>query len=147
MSTGYLYCDGGARGNPGPAAAAAVLFDAAQRVVDQASKYLGSTTNNIAEYEGLLLGLALAQAQGVQELKIKLDSELVVKQINGEYKVRHPGLKTLYKKAKSRLQSFRRWELAYVPREENTLADSLVNMAIDRGLETGWSGHKSDLQT
>ncbi|MBN1595060.1 ribonuclease HI family protein [candidate division FCPU426 bacterium] len=137
MMTGYVFCDGGARGNPGPAAAAAVLFDPRQRRLDQTQKYLGITTNNVAEYEGLLLGLGLAQAHGVRNIHLRLDSELVVRQLLGEYKVKHPALRPLWQKAQTLLKAFAGREIRHVPREENSAADRLVNESLDRHVRGG----------
>jgi ribonuclease HI len=131
MKTAVVYCDGGARGNPGPAAAAAVLLHPDLSPLDEASKYLGCATNNIAEYEGILLGLELAKKHGIVRLTLRLDSELVVKQVRGEYKVRHPGLKPLWEKTKNLLRGFPHWEIEHVPREQNKEADRLVNCAMD----------------
>lgn len=133
MSGGYLYCDGGARGNPGPAGAGAVLLDAQRQLLAEAKKYLGDTTNNVAEYQGLLIGLALARKHNIRSLKIRLDSELIVRQVNGQYKVRHPGLRPLWEKTQQQLQQFSEWEITHIPRHENAKADKLVNLAINQG--------------
>jgi ribonuclease HI len=132
MSSGYLFCDGGARGNPGPAGAGAVLLDMQQQVLAEGNKYLGEATNNVAEYQGLLIGLDLAQKHKIDTLKIRLDSELIVRQITGQYKVKNPGLRPLWEKVQHALQAFARWEIAHVPRAENAHADKLVNLAIDQ---------------
>jgi ribonuclease HI len=126
-----VHVDGGARGNPGPAAAAAVLTDAAGAVVDEATAYLGETTNNVAEYRGLLLGLERARALGATEVEVVNDSELVAKQVNGEYKVKHPDMKALHAEALSTLGAFARWSIRSVPRARNADADALVNQALD----------------
>jgi ribonuclease HI len=127
-----VHVDGGARGNPGPAAAAAVLTDASTRtVVDEATAYLGRTTNNVAEYRGLLLGLERARALGADEVEVINDSELVAKQVNGEYKVKHPDMKALHAEALAALKAFGSWSIRSVPRSKNADADKLVNQALD----------------
>jgi ribonuclease HI len=123
-----VHVDGGARGNPGPAAAAAVITGT---VSDQASELLGVTTNNVAEYRGLLLGLARAKALGATEVEVINDSELVAKQINGEYKVKHPDMKPLHAQAMAALRGFDAWSIRSVPRAQNADADALVNQALD----------------
>jgi ribonuclease HI len=127
-----VHVDGGARGNPGPAAAAAVLTDAATgTVVDEATEFLGHTTNNVAEYRGLLLGLARASALGATEVEVINDSELVAKQVNGDYKVKDPGMKALHAQALEALSPFSSWSIRSVPRARNAAADELVNRALD----------------
>ena len=126
-----VHVDGGARGNPGPAAAAAVLSTADGDVVDEAHEYLGVATNNVAEYRGLLLGLQRARALGADEVEVVNDSELVAKQVNGVYKVKHPDMRPLHAEALNALQSFARWSIRSVPRAENAAADALVNQALD----------------
>jgi ribonuclease HI len=127
-----VHVDGGARGNPGPAAAAAVLTSAGDgAVLDEATAYLGETTNNVAEYRGLLLGLEHAAALGATEVEVVNDSELVAKQVNGEYKVKHPGMKALHAEALEALRRFERWSIRSVPRAQNADADALVNQTLD----------------
>jgi ribonuclease HI len=126
-----VHVDGGARGNPGPAAAAAVVSDAEGQVLDEASRLLGETTNNVAEYRALLLGLERARALGATEVEVVNDSELVAKQVEGAYKVKHDGLKPLHAEAVAALRAFERWSIRSVPRGENAHADSLVNAALD----------------
>ena len=123
--------DGGARGNPGPAAAAAVVSTPAGDVVDEAHEYLGVATNNVAEYRGLLLGLDRARALGADEVEVVNDSELIAKQVNGEYKVKHPDMKPLHAEALAALRAFDRWTVRSVPRAQNAAADALVNAALD----------------
>lgn len=132
MSKGTLFCDGGARGNPGPAGSGAVLFDAQNRLIEEKGTFLGHATNNVAEYEGLLIGLDLAKIHAISDLHIRLDSELIVKQIKGEYKVKHPGLKPLWEKVKVKLTHFPKWEIQHVPRAQNKDADRMVNQMIDQ---------------
>jgi ribonuclease HI len=126
-----VHVDGGARGNPGPAAAAAVVSSPEGEVLDEAHELLGVVTNNVAEYRGLLLGLARAAALGADEVEVVNDSELVAKQVNGEYKVRHADMKPLHLEATKALRGFRRWSVRSVPRAQNAAADALVNQALD----------------
>ena len=126
-----VHVDGGARGNPGPAAAAAVLSTPDGDVLDEASEFLGIATNNVAEYRGLLLGLARAKALGATEVDVVNDSELVAKQVNGQYKVKHPAMRPLYLDAMQALREFARWSIRSVPRAQNAAADALVNQALD----------------
>jgi ribonuclease HI len=130
-----LHVDGGARGNPGPAAAAAVLSAPDGRLLEQRSELLGETTNNVAEYRALLLGLARARAVGASEVEIVNDSELVSKQLRGLYKVRHAGMRELHAQAMSSLSQFDRWSIRSVPRARNARADALVNAALDDARE------------
>jgi ribonuclease HI len=126
-----IHVDGGSRGNPGPAAAAAVLRSPDGDVVDEAHEVIGDATNNVAEYRGVLLGLDRARALGATEVEVVNDSELVAKQINGAYKVKHPAMKPLYQDAMEALRGFDRWSIRSVPREQNADADALVNQALD----------------
>ena len=126
--------DGGARGNPGPAAAAAVVTTADGEKLAERSAYLGEATNNVAEYRALLLGLELARELGAREVDVVNDSELVSRQIGGEYRVKHAGLKPLYLEAMAALRGFDRWSVRSVPREGNERADQLVNEALDAAL-------------
>jgi ribonuclease HI len=126
-----VHVDGGARGNPGPAAAAAVLSTPGGDVVDEAYELLGVVTNNVAEYRGLLLGLERARALGADEVEVVNDSELVAKQVNGQYKVKHADMRPLHARALESLGQFRRWSIRSVPRAQNADADALVNQALD----------------
>ena len=126
-----VHVDGGARGNPGPAAAAAVLSTPDGDVLDEASEFLGVATNNVAEYRGLLLGLARAKALGASEVEVVNDSELIAKQVNGQYKVKHPSMRPLYLDAMAALREFDSWSIRSVPRAQNADADALVNQALD----------------
>ena len=126
-----VHVDGGARGNPGPAAAAAVVSTPDGDVLDESTELLGVATNNVAEYRGLLLGLARAWELGADEVEVVNDSELVAKQINGEYKVKHAGMKPLHTAAREALGRFDRWSMRSVPRAQNAAADALVNRALD----------------
>jgi ribonuclease HI len=126
-----VHVDGGARGNPGPAAAAAVASTPEGEVLTERKEFIGSATNNVAEYRALLLGIELARDLGAREVEIACDSELVARQIGGEYKVKHPGLKPLYIEATRALRQFDRWSVSSVRREGNVRADELVNEALD----------------
>ena len=126
-----VHVDGGARGNPGPAAAAAVVSAPDGRVLDESAVTLGHATNNVAEYRGLLLGLERARALGADEVEVVNDSELIAKQVNGEYKVKHPDMKPLHAAAREALGRFARWRVRSVPRAQNADADALVNQALD----------------
>jgi ribonuclease HI len=136
MKEATLFCDGGARGNPGPAGAGAVLYGD-QQLVEQQGRYIGQATNNIAEYKGLLLGLEMVMRYQVRVLHIRLDSELVVKQIQGSYKVKHPSLIPLWHDVKAQLSKLATWDIAHVPRAQNKPADLMVNQAIDQAMQAG----------
>ena len=126
-----MHVDGGARGNPGPAAAGAVISAPEGEVLDEVSETLGVATNNVAEYQGLLLGLRRARALGASEVEIYNDSELVARQLTGAYKVKHAALRPLYDQALAELDAFDRWSITSVPRAQNARADALVNAALD----------------
>lgn len=132
-----LYTDGAARGNPGPAGAGVLLVNSQGRPVGRATLYLGQATNNQAEYRALLLGLALAQAAGVTDLEILLDSELVVRQLTGRYAVRSPDLQPLWQRVQEALRAFQTVRITHVAREANREADRLANRAIDEALGPG----------
>ena len=126
-----LYSDGASRGNPGLAGAGAVLLDADGRVLAELTKFLGVTTNNVAEYEGFIIGLEEAQRRGVDDLDARMDSMLVVEQMRGRWKIKHPNMKPLALKAGALFATFPTRSIAHVPREENAIADALSNRAID----------------
>jgi ribonuclease HI len=126
-----MFADGGSRGNPGPAASGAVLFDESGAVLREVGTYLGVATNNVAEWTGLVTGLEAALELGVDDLAVRLDSELVVKQISGAYRVKHEGLIPLHAKAKALLRKFARVDVQHVRRKENAAADALVNQVLD----------------
>ncbi len=130
-----IHVDGGARGNPGPAAAACVISSPAGERIDEQALLLGAATNNVAEYRALLLGLARARELGATEIEVVGDSELIAKQVQGIYKVRHQAMRPLYLEAMEALRGFRRWSIRTVPRAQNADADALVNAALDRALE------------
>jgi ribonuclease HI len=137
-----VHVDGGSRGNPGPAAAAAVLSTPDGDVLDEASVTLGHATNNVAEYRGLLLGLERARERGATEVEVVNDSELVAKQVNGEYRVKNPEMAALHEQALDALDGFERWSLRSVPRAQNAAADALVNRALDAPQEgTEYAGY------
>jgi len=131
-----LYADGGARGNPGPAGSGAVLLDEDGRVVAEIAHFLGHATNNVAEYTGLIIGLEEAEMRGATELHVRMDSLLVVRQMQGRWKIKHPGLRPLALRAGELLARFPVRTIEHVPRAQNALADVLVNRAIDEGLAT-----------
>jgi ribonuclease HI len=126
-----VHVDGGARGNPGPAAVGVVVSDPDGAILDEYAERIGVATNNVAEYQALLRGVARATALGAREVEFVNDSELVAKQINGAYKVKHPAMKPLYEQAIAALRGFERWKIRSVPRAENARADALVNEALD----------------
>lgn len=126
-----LFTDGGARGNPGKAAFGCVLFDKNLKLIDFNAKYLGTMTNNQSEYEAILAGLQLAQTHNVEKIKCFLDSELIVKQINGEYKVRNGNIKHLFEKLKLQVDDFKDILFFHIRREQNSFADKLVNIILD----------------
>ena len=127
-----LHCDGACRGNPGPAGAGMVLHDPQGRLQVRKGRYLGETTNNVAEYQALLLGLEEAQRLSVKKLRVLADSELMVKQLNGHYRVKSPHLLPLWRQALQALQQFEAYAIMHVPRENNRLADEVANQAIDQ---------------
>jgi len=126
-----VHVDGGARGNPGPAAVAAVATAPGGEVMGERRLYIGEATNNVAEYRAVLLGLQLARELGAADVEVVNDSELVSKQIGGQYKVKHAGLKPLHTDALRALREFERWQVRSVRRESNERADALVNQALD----------------
>ena len=123
--------DGGARGNPGPAAIGAVVQDAGGTVLEQRGERIGPATNNVAEYRALLLGIERAAELGASELELVGDSELIVRQVKGEYKVKDAALRELHTEVKRALRGFDRWSIRHVRREQNAAADRLVNAALD----------------
>lgn len=125
--------DGGARGNPGPAAIAAVVQGPEGEVLEERGERIGRATNNVAEYRALLLGIERAAALGASELELVGDSELIVRQVKGEYKVKDATLRELHAEVKRALDGFDRWSIRHVRREQNAEADRLVNEALDAG--------------
>lgn len=136
MADGYpklvLHVDGGARGNPGPAAIGIVLSDPEGNEVATFADTIGETTNNVAEYKALLRGIELAVEHGAREIRVINDSELVARQVTGLYKVKHPEMQRLHAQVLTALQEFARWSIESVPRAQNADADALVNWALDR---------------
>jgi ribonuclease HI len=132
--------DGAARGNPGPAGCGAVIYDENGVVVKQLSRYLGQTTNNVAEYEGLLMGLEAALQLGRKQIVVQSDSELLVRQLNGQYRVKDEKLKVLFQRAMTLLRQFDSYRILHVGRELNKVADRLANQAIDDAVKGATTG-------
>ena len=128
-----VHVDGGARGNPGPAAIGVVVSNPEGEVLDELGERIGAATNNVAEYRALLRGVERARALGATEVEIVNDSELVAKQLTGAYNVKHPAMKPLHAQAVAALGVFDRWRIRSVPRADNARADELVNEALDAG--------------
>ncbi|MEM4781301.1 MAG: ribonuclease HI family protein, partial [Halalkalicoccus sp.] len=128
----HLYFDGGSRGNPGPAASGWVLVSG-DGIVAEGSERIGETTNNRAEYEALLRGLEVAREYGFEEIEIRGDSQLVVKQLRGEWDANDPGMRERRVRAHELLSEFSEWSITHVPREVNERADELVNEAFEDG--------------
>ncbi len=126
-----VHVDGGARGNPGPAAIGVVISEPGGQVLDELAERIGVATNNVAEYRALLRGLQRAAELGAREIQLINDSELVARQLTGAYKVKHPAMRPLYEEAVGALRGFDRWEIRSVPRAQNARADALVNAALD----------------
>jgi ribonuclease HI len=126
-----VHVDGGARGNPGPAAIGVVVSGPGGEVLEEVSEPIGVATNNVAEYRALLRGLDRAHALGAREVEIVNDSELVARQVSGAYKVKHPAMKPLHAEAMAALREFDSWRVRSVPRADNARADELVNEALD----------------
>lgn len=131
MSAFVVHVDGGARGNPGPAAVGAVVAAPDGTTVAEVGEAIGTATNNVAEYRALLRGIELAREHGATELELYGDSELVVKQVRGEYRVKDAGLKPLHAEVRAALAGFRSWSINHVRRDHNAGADALVNQALD----------------
>ncbi|MGA2014424.1 MAG: ribonuclease HI family protein [Solirubrobacteraceae bacterium] len=127
-----VHVDGGARGNPGPAAIGVVVSGIDGTVLDEVGERIGVASNNVAEYRALLRGLERAKALGAREVELVNDSELVARQVTGVYKVKHPAMKPLHEQALAALRGFDRWSIRSVPRARNARADALVNEALDR---------------
>ena len=131
MTKATLYADGAARGNPGPAGSGALLLDEKGSPIARLTLSLGHATNNVAEYSALILGLEEARRRGIDEIDVRMDSLLVVRQMQGLWKIKHPGLKPLALRAGALLAAFDRRSIEHIPREENSAADALANEAID----------------
>lgn len=128
-----LYCDGASRGNPGPAAIGFVLLDPHGGTVVEMGSVIGIATNNVAEYQALIAGLETARSHGVADLEVRLDSLLLVRQVNGEFRVKAENLKPLHRRAVGLLREFARVEVVHVRRHLNSRADALANAAYDEG--------------
>jgi len=142
MAGGWFtaHCDGGSRGNPGPAGYGAVIENPEGQVVARLSEFLGRQTNNYAEYKGLLAVLAWALANGVRRLRVVSDSELMVRQIKGIYKVKNPGLRPLWEEARRQTRQLDGFQMRHTLRGGNKEADKLANAAMDKGREQGTKG-------
>ena len=127
----YLYTDGGSRGNPGPSGIGVVILDSGRKKIKEVYKYIGEATNNVAEYRALVSGLEEAMALKATDVIIHLDSELLVKQLSGEYKVKDANMKILFDESLSLLKNFSSFEVKHIERRKNKEADKLVNKAIN----------------
>jgi ribonuclease HI len=127
-----LFTDGASKGNPGLAGAGWVLFNESERITVRDCKFLGEATNNEAEYQALIMGLEKSLNCGAEEIVVHMDSELLVRQINGLYKVRNPRLAVYFEEVKDLLRKFAKYEIIYIPREKNQEADRMANEAIRR---------------
>ena len=132
-----IHVDGGARGNPGPAAVAAVATAADGDVLAERSAYIGEATNNVAEYRAVLLGLELARELGARRVEVVNDSELVARQVGGQYRVKNAALRPLFAETMAALRGFDSWAVRNVRREHNERADELVNLVLDREQSAG----------
>ncbi len=130
-----MMVDGAARGNPGEAGSGAVIYDEHGAVVKELSRYLGRTTNNVAEYQGLLMGLEELIRMGKKRISVRSDSQLLVRQLNGQYRVKDEKLKPLFERAMMLLRRFDSFRIIHVPRELNKAADRLANQSIDDALK------------
>lgn len=132
INKAVIYTDGAARGNPGPGAIGVVIKDEAGAIAAKISQRLGVTTNNQAEYQAIIAGLEKAVGLGVKSADVKSDSELVVNQINGRYKIKNTGLRPLYQKVVQLTGQLESFSISYIPREQNKAADDLANQALDK---------------
>jgi Ribonuclease HI len=126
-----LYTDGGSRGNPGPSGIGVIILDSKRKKIKEISKYIGETTNNVAEYSALVCALEEAASLGADEVVVYMDSELIAKQLNGEYRVKGENIKALFEKALSILKNLESFEIKHIGREKNKEADKLANKAIN----------------
>jgi ribonuclease HI len=127
-----IFTDGASRGNPGEAGIGVLIEDASGKILKEIRRYLGKTTNNQAEYTALLVGLRLSREMGAEDISVFADSELLVKQMRGEYKVKHPLLLPLYTEAKTLTSGLKKFRITHIPRAQNAHADALANEAIDK---------------
>ena len=132
-----INCDGAARGNPGPAGAGAVVVDEDGTVLAEVAEGLGETTNNVAEYTAVIRGLEEAERLGAREVMLRSDSQLLINQLIGRYRVKAPHLQPLHRRVRELMQAFDRVDLEHVPRERNVAADALANLGVDRWLADG----------
>jgi ribonuclease HI len=126
-----IHVDGGARGNPGPAAIGVVVASDDGSILQEVAETIGVATNNVAEYRAVLRGLEVARLLGASGVELVNDSELVARQLTGQYKVKHPAMQELFLQARAALREFDRWSIRTVPRAQNAGADALVNAALD----------------
>ena len=126
-----LYTDGGSRGNPGPSGIGVIVLDSKKKKIKEVSRYIGLATNNIAEYSALVCGLEEASALGASDVVVFMDSELLAKQLSGEYRVKDGNIRPLFEKALGVLKNFNSFEIKHIDREKNKEADKLVNKAIN----------------
>jgi len=138
-----IHIDGAARGNPGPAGVGVLITGPDGKVVEQIHRSIGEATNNVAEYRALLLALDRARALGCNEIEVYSDSELLVRQLQGRYQVKHPVLRGLHAKARDLIAGFRRFTITHVPREENAEADALANRGVEEALRPVRRGARS----
>ncbi len=137
MRTLHLHTDGGSRGNPGPAALGVVIKDGDGRVVEAVGEAIGITTNNVAEYRALIRGLQLCRQHNATDVHVHMDSELIVRQMTGIYKIKHPNVVPLAEQVKALHKKFSSVRYAHVPRADNTEADAMVNHALNAQRKTG----------
>ena len=134
IKTIRIFCDGGSRGNPGPAGVGAVVLDASTepaRILTTVSRTIGIATNNVAEYQALIDGLEAAAIYGAPRVEVRADSQLLIRQLEGRYRVKNAGLQPLFAQARALLRSYAEVDLVHVYREQNVEADALVNQALD----------------
>jgi formyltetrahydrofolate-dependent phosphoribosylglycinamide formyltransferase len=144
--TVHLYTDGGSRGNPGPGAGAYLLQTPSGELLEGRAVYLPKTTNNLAEYTAVLEGLRAAQKRGAREVVLFSDSELLIRQLNGQYKVKSENLRSLYEACRTVLSGFERWKAQHIPREKNAGADKLANEAMDLRRDVFQEGFRQPIQ-
>jgi len=132
-----INCDGAARGNPGPAGAGAIVVDEEGAVLAEVAEGLGETTNNVAEYTAVIRGLEEAKRLGAHEVLLRSDSQLLINQLTGRYRVKAPHLQPLHRRVRALLVGFAKVDLEHVPRERNAEADRLANLGVDRWLADG----------
>ncbi|HTX53730.1 MAG TPA: ribonuclease HI family protein [Candidatus Baltobacteraceae bacterium] len=144
LEAARVHIDGASRGNPGPAGIGIAIFDPEGGLRERIHESIGEATNNVAEYRALLAALDRALALGIQELEVRSDSELLVRQLQGKYQVKHPGLKPLFAAARERIARLRRFRIQHVPREQNAEADALANQGIDEAAQAALARARED---